>query len=79
MSNALREIPATLLSDNFARLLRLLKVPLQVEVQRKGETRENDRPGTIAPSPTDLIVELVRDLGASECGDDVRRGGEGVG
>lgn len=79
MPCALENIPPAWLSDNEALLLGLVKVILQDEEQRGSEARENDRPATVTPSPADLVVELGRNLGASERGDDIRRGCEGIG
>lgn len=78
MHNTLDESPSARLPDNKALLLGLVKVIFQDEEQRSSNKRENDCPATVTPSPADVGVELICDLGSGKCGDNKRRGCEGV-
>jgi hypothetical protein len=77
VAHILEEVTTTWLLDSVALSLCLTKSGLEDEVQWRGDDREDNRPAAQTPSPTNLVVELVGDLGTSECGDDVGRGSEG--
>ena len=54
------------------------KVCLQHKEQRRGNDREDNGKASEAPSPVDLIVEIVGCLWPGECSDHVRRGCKSV-
>ena len=76
--DALDPRAARLFGSKHALLLGLAEVELEHKIQRGGDDGEDDGKGAEAPSPVDVLEEILGGLGAGEGGDHVGRGGEGV-
>lgn len=78
--DALQQGAAAGFLNQQALFLCLSHVELEHDVQRRGDQREDDGECAKAPSPVVvLVVEVIGGLGTSKRGDDIGRGGEGVG
>jgi hypothetical protein len=75
--DTLQESTAAGLLDTVAFLFGLAQRNLENEVKRRRNDREDDGPATKSPSPANLVVELICNLGTGERGDDVGGRGEG--
>lgn len=70
---------AAVLTYEETSLLGLVEVPLEEAVHGQGDEGEDDGEATKAPSPVDVLKELLSRLGSGESGHHVRGGGESVG
>ena len=75
--HALQKGTTTRLLDAMTLLLCLAEGRFENEVQRRRDDGEDDSPASETPSPADLVVELIGDLGTGKGSDNVRRGSEG--
>lgn len=76
MHKTLSKISSAGLLDEETVLLGLVLVVHQVDEERHGDNREDNRKAAISPSPVGL-VETLRSLGSSKGSDHVRRGSKG--